>query len=162
MINGVIKFAGSKVIIVENNTHSRGLSIRYFFRAETTLESRIKKIWRDPRGSYWTPPPGSRRTPSRSFLGLPPLHYRTASSAEWKKWSEWFPRERHREPEKKNFSVFLDFDIFKLSESFWNRARSILLDEEMILEKIIEKYLFFRLEKFSQKKFRKKNWNFSK
>ena len=33
MINGVIKFAGSKVIIVENNTHSRGLSIRYFFRA---------------------------------------------------------------------------------------------------------------------------------
>ena len=49
------------------------------------------------------------------------------------------------------------FLMFKLSESFWNRFKWILLDQEYVLEKkIIEKYLFFVEKFYFQKKNRKK------
>ena len=60
----------------------------------------------------------------------------------------------------------LSFIIFKLPESFWNRFRSILLDQKMDFKKnLIEKYLFF-VEKnnFFEKKLKifRKTFTFSK
>ena len=54
-----------------------------------------------------------------------------------------------------NHFFSLIFLAFKLPESLWNRFTSILLDQEMNLEKkIIEKYLFFLVENQFWKKFR--------
>ena len=53
------------------------------------------------------------------------------------------------------------FRIFKLSESFWNRFKWILLDQEMNLEKkLIEKYWFFHVEKIFSEKVQKYFWDF--
>ena len=69
---------------------------------------------------------------------------------------------------KKNLRMeIIGFDTFKLPESFRNCARSILLDQEMDLEKISSKNIYFFVSKFFLKKVQKKKtnifkiWNFS-
>ena len=55
-----------------------------------------------------------------------------------------------KKPKKRGFSQLW---TFKLPESFWNCARSILLDQEMDLEKKnIRKYLFLHEKNFVRKK----------
>ena len=58
--------------------------------------------------------------------------------------------------------VSLIFLTLKLAESFWNRFRSILLDQEMNFEKkIIEKYLFSVEKFYFEKKYVEKKTFFS-
>ena len=52
-----------------------------------------------------------------------------------------------------NHFFALSFLIFKLSESFWNRFKLILLDEEMNFKKITKKYYFFMSKNDFSKKF---------
>ena len=50
---------------------------------------------------------------------------------------------------------------FKVSESFWNRFKMILLDQEMdFLKNPVEKKYFFLVEKWFWKNVSKKNWFF--